>query len=145
MKPKFVLPMVFILITIGIVSCSKDSSNSGGGKQLSLLEKRADSLYHYVKEKHFIPVDFYSLDSIDYNQEDAVIELNKDLRKFILPYLADDTITFKDGGSLEINQGDSLISNSSFGKIFYGTWDIGTIKASKEVFLMYLSYTYKPK
>src|SRR6478609_9475866 len=108
MKSKLDLPLVIILIICIVASCSKDSSNDdgggggGGGTQLTPLEKQADSLYHNVIEKHFIPVDFYTLHKIDYDQDDNKPEAITDLTKFILRYLTDDVITFKDDGVKKI-------------------------------------------
>ena len=150
MKSKLDLPLVIILIICIVASCSKDSSNDdgggGGGTQLTPLEKQADSLYHNVIEKHFIPVDFYTLHKIDYDQDDNKPEAITDLKKFILRYLTDDVITFKDDGVKKILKIDQMdIRDTIHEKTFEKEWNIGTIKATNEVYLEYLNYTYDIK
>ena len=140
MKLKLILALVIVPITLLVGSCSKNSDDT---TQPSQLEKRADSLNKYVLERHFIPVDFYSSRPIDYNQDDTLIELNTDLKPFILPYLADDTIIFIDNGTLNIDQGSILYS--VLPKQFTMPWKIETSKAKNEVYLLYLNYTYESR
>jgi len=143
MKPKSILALVIVPITLLVGSCSKNSDSPTQPSPPSPLEKRADSLNNYVLERHFIPVDFYSSQPIDYNQDDIAIDLNTDLKPFILPYLADDTIIFIDNGTLNIDQGSILYS--VFPKQFTMPWKIETSKAKNEVYLLYLNYTYESR
>lgn len=136
--------LVFTVLLVA-VSCSKDSSNDGGGGTvMTPLEKKADSLRTYVKGKHFIPVDFYSSRPIDYDQDDATIKSETNLKPYIFGYLADDVIVFQDNGKLSVDQMDSMYSGKPE-KVFTADWNVETSKALNVVYLNYLDYYYLPK
>jgi len=149
MKQRLLPATLFALVSVALFSCHKEPSNSGGGTPKTPLEKRADSLYQYVLNQHFVPVDFYASDSIDYNQDDTVINLATDLKPFIMFYLADDIIIFEEQDStLNVNQGTDLYIKPvppQVPQTFKTKWSIGTIKATNEVYFNYLNYTYEPR
>src|SRR6478735_4386188 len=103
MKPRLLTSFFTVLVILVIVSCSKDSSNSGGGTLPTALEKRADSLAKYVVGKHFMPVDFYASRAIDYNEDDSIVESRTDLSSFIMGYLKDDSIVLRDDSSIYVD------------------------------------------
>jgi hypothetical protein len=137
--------LIIVFILIGF-SCKKESSNSGGGTQMTALEKRADSLNKYVVNQHFIPIDFYASKPIDYNQDDSSTNLSIDLKPFILPYLTDDRIVLMDNNVLHVDQGGLTYTRPAgelqLPPVFDSVWAIETSKAKNEVYLQYLSYTY---
>src|SRR5690349_13245355 len=104
MKPKFLPSTLFLLLCVVVSSCSKDSSD----KVKSPLEQKAESLEAFLTGKHFVPVDFYSSRAIDYDQDDAEIKLQTDLKPYLLPYLSDDIITFGTKPLLTVDQGKEL-------------------------------------
>lgn len=129
------------LLLMVSISCQKETATPGGTK--TAVEKRADSLTAYVVSKHFIPVDFYSDVAIDYDETDNITESITDLKKFILPYLADDVITFNSDKSLVVNQNaQKMPGNDS--AVLNRKWDITFSKSKNEVYLTYLDYFYEP-
>jgi len=141
MNRKLLSSALVLCLIFAIVSCSKDSSNdSGGGIEPTPLEKSADSLKKFVLGKHFVPVDFYASRPIDYDQTDQDMTKKTDLKPYILPYLADDVIEFRDNGVLHVDQGTILYSGKP--TTFDTVWSVETSKALNAVYLNYLDYYY---
>jgi hypothetical protein len=142
MKPKFLPATLFLLLCAMVISCSKDSSD----KVKSPLEQKAESLEAFLTGKHFVPVDFYSSRAIDYNQDDAETRLETNLKPYLLPYLADDIITFGTKPLLTVDQGkEKYIAGPGMPTVdsaYTTVWGVGTIKAKDEVFFQYLDYNY---
>ena len=146
MKQRLLPSTLLVLVSVALLSCHKEPSDSGGGAQKSKLEMRADSLNHFVRNQHFIPIDFYASKPIDYNQEDSAINLSRDLKPFIMQYLTDDIIVLMDNDTLRVDQG-RLTYTRPAGELqlptkFDSVWKIETSKAKNEVYLQYLTYTY---
>jgi hypothetical protein len=142
--------LIILFILIGF-SCKKESSNSGGGTVMTRLEQRADSVKNYVVGKSFIPVDFYASKAIDYNQDDSIIQSITDLKPYIMRYLSDDIIVLREDHHIDVNQGamryyppsgDIDTLPPTFDSLL---WEVTTKKATNEVFLDYLNYTYEPR
>jgi hypothetical protein len=147
-----VVPSTLILLFILIgFSCKKESSNGGGGTVMPPLEKRADSVKNYVVGKSFIPVDFYASKPIDYNQDDSIIQSITDLKPFLMLYLTDDKIVLRADHHIDVDQGTKRLlpvppdTDTLPLKFDSLLWEVTTKKATNEVFLDYLNYTYEPR
>src|SRR6478609_650855 len=130
------LPLVLILV----LACSKEVTDHTV-KPKTPLELKADTVYNYVVNQHFIPVAFYADHPIDYNQDDVKIDSLVNLKDFIYKYLTDDRIIFGPDSILYVDQGDK--QDTVHEKEFTMPWKVGIIKATNEVYIDYLSYTYK--
>jgi hypothetical protein len=136
MKRSILILALASVTLISTNSCQKETE----GK--SELQKKAADLGNYVVNNKFIPVDFYSDTPIDYIETDAQVLAEKDLKKYIFPYLADDVITFNPNNTLIVDQG-TIKMETKPEKVFQATnWSTDFSKAKNLVYLTYLDYFY---
>lgn len=130
------------IATLIFTSCQKSETSASGSNQ-SEIEKSALSLEAYVVNKHFTPVDFYSDVAIDYDETDNVVASETDLKKYILPYLADDQILFNANKTLTVNQSEMTMPGQD-SAVLSRVWNISFSKSKNEMYLAYLDYFYEP-
>lgn len=131
----------------GLNSCTRDGDVNFYGPYLTpaerALNQKAEDLQKFLVGRHFIPVDFYADHPIDYIEENTTVLSETDLKKYILPHLADDIIPFNADKSLPVNQ-EALKMPGNDSTVLNRTWNVSTSKEKNEVYMDYLDYFYRP-
>lgn len=135
MKSKHFAALASVLI-LALNSCQKDDDVRVE------LAKKAEEFTAYVKDKRFVPVDFYADKPVDYVETDDVVLAETDLRKYMYNYIKDDQILFDANGVLKIYQNEFKMPENDSAVLIRG-WSISP--STNTVRVSFVDYDYEPR